>query len=96
MMPFTIFQDVRISVLQLITPIAMNHTVSFLSSVADVWGSSRNSAYPKPHPTIRGKEWIVLINKRFIPEISKKQQVLLEILQAIKVNLTLSGFFNES
>lgn len=74
----------------------MNHTVSFLSSVADVWGSSRNLAYSKPHPTVRGKEWTVLINKRFIPEVSEKQQVLLEILQAIKVNFTLSRFFNGS
>ena len=39
---FMIFpQALRQNILQLLTPIAMNHTIVFLASVADVWNTKK-------------------------------------------------------
>ena len=86
---FTHKQAVRLSILQLITPIAMNHTVVFLASIADVWCLFRDTSYTKP-PTSSAqrdaKEWLRLSNKKYIPNITEDQTVLLGIIQAINVS----------
>jgi len=76
-------KSVRIAILQLVTPIAMNHTVVFLSSIADVWCTFRDLCHTKTNSTV-GKEWISSSNKKFLPDVTENQQVLLEIVQAIK------------
>lgn len=75
---------VLLSILQLITPIAMNHTVVFLASVADVWCSYRDTTFTKPSLTLRGKEWLSVMNKKFLHDMTDDQKNLLEIVQAIK------------
>lgn len=77
----------RLSILQLITPIAINHTVIFLASIADVWCLFRDTSYVKPPTNTihHAKEWLHLSNTKFIPAITEDQTVLLSIIQAIKV-----------
>jgi len=86
---------VRLSILQLITPIAMNHTVVFLASLADVWCLYRDSSFIKPHANLHSKEWLHLSNNKYIPSITEDQSVLLEIIQAIKA-LTLDTIVDTS
>ena len=38
---FHLFQALRQSILQLLTPIAMTHTIVFVASIADVWNSKK-------------------------------------------------------
>ena len=64
----------------------MNHTVVFLASVADVWCLTRDNTHAKPPLTLRSKEWLSLANKKFLPDPSEDQKVILEIVQAIKVS----------
>ena len=71
--------------MQLITPIAMNHTVVFLASVADVWCLFRDTSTMKLPSSLRGKKWLTMANKRFLPATTEDQKIVLEIVQAIKV-----------
>ena len=78
-------KSVRLAILQLITPIAMNHTVPFLASVANVWSSYRDLTYTKPSPSLRGKDWLAAVNKRLLPDPTVDQKNILDVVEAIKV-----------
>ncbi|XP_065649698.1 protein dopey-1 isoform X2 [Hydra vulgaris] len=74
---------VRLCILQLLTPIAINYTAVFLASIADVWHNMHDANTSKL-VGLTGKEWLSSINKRFLPDMSQDQMTLLEISLAIK------------
>lgn len=63
----------RQQILQLLTPIAMNHTIVFLASLADVW-------YQRRRRELSGSK-----GTRGIPVASEDQIVVVDIVYAIKV-----------
>ena len=66
-------QAVRHQILQLLTPIAMNHTIIFLASLADVWYQRRRREGSGSKTT------------KAVPVASEEQIVVVEIVYAIKV-----------
>ena len=92
---FNFSQHVRQSILQFLTPLAMQHTLVFLAAVADVWNSlklSNRDATPSA-PCCSGqigtgkheKQWLASMNQRVLPLVTEEQQSLMEIVMAIKV-----------
>ena len=68
-----IFQAVQQQILQLLTPITMNHTIVFLASLADVWYQRRR------------REGSGIKATRAIPLASEEQITVVDIVYAIKV-----------
>lgn len=66
-------QAVRQQILQLLTPVTMNHTIIFLASLADVWYQRRR------------REGSGSKTSRGVPVASEEQIVLVDVVYAIKV-----------
>ncbi|XP_048577556.1 protein dopey-1 isoform X2 [Nematostella vectensis] len=67
---------VRHHVMQLLTPVAMHHTIVFLASLADVW-----------HQRRRGDSQVQTANKTskvVVPQISEEQVVVVDIVYGLK------------
>ena len=69
------FQAVQQQILQLLTPITMNHTIVFLASLADVWYQRRR------------REGSGIKATRAIPLASEEQIIVVDIAYAIKVEI---------
>lgn len=65
----------RQQILQLLTPVTMNHTIVFLASLADVWYQRRR------------REGSGVKSARAIPLASEEQIILVDIVYAIKVEM---------
>ena len=76
------FQAVQQQILQLLTPITMNHTIVFLASLADVWYQRRR------------REGSGIKATRGIPLASEEQIIVVDIVYAIKVEISLIRFFS--
>lgn len=70
-------QAVRQQILQLLTPITMNHTIVFLASLADVWYQRRR------------REGSGVKSVRAVPVASEDQIIVVDIVYAIKVGFHL-------
>ena len=66
-------QAVRQQILQLLTPVTMNHTIVFLASLADVWHQRRRREGSGSKAT------------RGVPVASEEQIIVVDIVYAIKV-----------
>ena len=66
-------QAVRQQILQLLTPVTMNHTIVFLASLADVWYQRRRREGSGSKAT------------RGVPVASEEQIIVVDIVYAIKV-----------
>ncbi|XP_065057535.1 protein dopey-1-like isoform X2 [Rhopilema esculentum] len=86
-------KSIKQAVLQLLTPVAMQHTPVFLAALADVWNSSKKSnqegeTEKSPNldkQTRKEKKWLSSVNQKTVPFITDEQQGLVDIALAIKV-----------
>eukprot|EP00794_Sanderia_malayensis_P000522 gene522-1172_t len=82
-------KKVRQSILQLLTPLAMQHTIVFLAAVADVWSLTKHkdtsNRNVNPNCIEKEKEWLTFMNQKVLPPTTPEQLALLDIIMAIKV-----------
>ena len=76
------FQAVQQQILQLLTPVTMNHTIVFLASLADVWYQRRR------------REGSGIKATRAIPLASEEQIIVVDIVYAIKVEYLWNEFIS--